>query len=145
MSKEKSTPVAAQVAPEVVVVEVPKTAAEQIAEMRQAMEDAKLAMVMKKAELAEQMAELKNKALELKIEAAAAAEEMKTAQAEERAAKLREAMEAKGLVAKVNKTQIIKEHLLAGRTIDEIVELEGYSRKEISDRTWQIEKALGLR
>ena len=60
-------------------------------------------------------------------------------------AKMKEALENGEVEVKVNKTQVIREMLVEGMTIDMMVEKTGWARKSILDRVWLIEKRLGLR
>jgi chromosome segregation ATPase len=88
--------------------------------------------------------ELKAQAKELKAKEKAAKAELKKEEALKRAKVLKEAM-ANGQALKRNLTQEIRELMMDGKTVDEMVEILKVDRKSILDRRWLIEKKAGLR
>jgi chromosome segregation ATPase len=88
--------------------------------------------------------ELKAQAKELKAKEKAAKAELKKEEALKRAKVLKEAM-ANGQASKRNLTQEIRELMMDGKTVDEMVEILKVDRKSILDRRWLIEKKAGLR
>ncbi|MCK5017836.1 MAG: hypothetical protein KAS32_12305 [Candidatus Peribacteraceae bacterium] len=100
----------------------------------------------------EQMAKIKVEQQKLKDEAKVLKEEEKKAKVEEKelkakvkAEKLQEMMKNGKFEVKVNKSQIIREHMINGLTKEQIVTETGYTNKFVLDNMWRIEKSLGLR
>lgn len=102
-------------------------------------------MAEKKAQMAESLKALKEEAARLKDLEKAQKEEAKKLESADRAKKMADALAKLGSEITVNKTQTIKTLLLEGKSLDEIVKSTSWSRKEISDRIWLIEKKLGIR
>jgi F0F1-type ATP synthase membrane subunit b/b' len=88
--------------------------------------------------------ELRAQAKELKAKEKAAKAELKKEEALSRAKVLKETM-AKGQTSKRNLTQEVRELMMDGKTVDEMVEILKVGRKDILDRRWLIEKKAGLR
>jgi septal ring factor EnvC (AmiA/AmiB activator) len=102
-------------------------------------------MQAQKEALKAKMSELREQAKALKEEERKAKAELKTQEAKERAKKLAKALKSQGQGAKRNLTEEVRQAMLAGKTIDQMVEELGVERKAILDRRWLIEKKAGLR
>lgn len=102
----------------------------------------------KEEQLKKELAELSNP-LKLKIEEIKKLQkQFEEEHAEEiaaiRAERIKKALENK-VEKKVNKSEIIRKLILAGKTKDKIKEETGFDNKTVLDITWRIEKELGLR
>ena len=98
-----------------------------------------------KEALKAKMSELKEQAKALKEEERKAKAELKVQEAKERAKALAESLKAQGQGAKRNLTEEIRQAMLEGKTVDQMVQELGVERKAILDRRWLIEKKAGLR
>lgn len=102
-------------------------------------------MQAQKEVLKAKMKELKEQAKALKEEEKKAKAELKEQEAKERAKKLAKALASQGQGGKRNLTEEIRQAMLAGKTVDQMVQELGVERKAILDRRWLIEKKAGLR
>ena len=102
-------------------------------------------MQAQKDALKAKMSELKEQAKALKEEERKAKAELKVQEAKERAKALAESLKAQGQGAKRNLTEEIRQAMLEGKTVDQMVQELGVERKAILDRRWLIEKKAGLR
>lgn len=102
-------------------------------------------MQAQKEALKAKMSELREQAKALKEEEKKAKAELKAQEAQERAKKLAKALASQGQGAKRNLTEEIRQAMLAGKTVDQMVDELGVERKAILDRRWLIEKKAGLR
>ncbi len=109
-------------------------------------------LAQKEAEMQAQKDALKAKMRELQEQAKALREEEKKAKAElkaqeakERAKRLAKALKSQGQGAKRNLTEEVRQAMLEGKTVDQMVQELDVERKAILDRRWLIEKKAGLR
>jgi outer membrane murein-binding lipoprotein Lpp len=102
-------------------------------------------MQAQKDALKAKMSELREQAKALKEEERRAKAELKAQEAKERAKKLAKALKSQGQGAKRNLTEEVRQAMLEGKTVDQMVEELGVERKAILDRRWLIEKKAGLR
>lgn len=102
-------------------------------------------MQAQKEALRAKMIELREQAKALKKEERRAKAELKAQEAKERAKALAESLKAQGQGAKRNLTEEVRQAMLAGKTVDQMVQELGVERKAILDRRWLIEKKAGLR
>lgn len=102
-------------------------------------------MQAQKDALKAKMSELKEQAKVLKEEEKKAKAELKAQEAKERAKALAESLKAQGQGAKRNLTEEVRQAMLEGKTVDQMVQELGVERKAILDRRWLIEKKAGLR
>ena len=102
-------------------------------------------MQAQKDALKAKMSELREQAKALKEEERKAKAELKAQEAKERAKKLAKALKSQGQGSKRNLTEEVRQAMLEGKTIDQMVDELGVERKAILDRRWLIEKKAGLR
>lgn len=102
-------------------------------------------MQAQKDALKAKMRELQEQAKALKEEEKKAKAELKAQEAKERAKALAESLKAQGQSAKRNLTEEIRQAMLKGKTVDQMVQELKVERKAILDRRWLIEKKAGLR
>lgn len=102
-------------------------------------------MQAQKDALKAKMSELKEQAKVLREEERRARAELKAQEAKERAKKLARALKSQNQGSKRNLTEEIRQAMLAGKTVDQMVDELGVERKAILDRRWLIEKKAGLR
>jgi len=102
-------------------------------------------MQAQKDALRAKMSELRDQAKALKEEERRAKAELKIQEAKERAKALAESLKAQGQGAKRNLTEEIRQAMLEGKTVDQMVQDLKVERKAILDRRWLIEKKAGLR
>ena len=97
-----------------------------------------------KAQINRLIAPLKERLELVKLQAKKFEEEHAEEIAAIRAARIKEAL-ANKTEKKVNKSEIIRNLILEGKTKDQIKEATGFDNKTVLDITWRIEKELGLR
>ena len=102
-------------------------------------------MQAQKDALKAKMSELREQAKALKEEEKKAKAELKAQEAKERAKKLAKALKSQGQGAKRNLTEEVRQAMLEGKTVDQMVQELDVERKAILDRRWLIEKKAGLR
>jgi outer membrane murein-binding lipoprotein Lpp len=102
-------------------------------------------MQAQKDALKAKMSELKEQAKALKEEERRAKAELKAQEAKERAKALAESLKAQGQGTRRNLTEEVRQAMLEGKTVDQMVKELGVERKAILDRRWLIEKKAGLR
>jgi len=102
-------------------------------------------MQAQKDALRAKMSELRDQAKALKEEERRAKAELKIQEAKERAKALAESLKAQGQGTKRNLTEEIRQAMLEGKTVDQMVQDLKVERKAILDRRWLIEKKAGLR
>jgi F0F1-type ATP synthase membrane subunit b/b' len=116
-----------------------------IEDLKNKVEEAQRAHKEKLEELKEQMAKLREEAKALKDEEKKRKEKEKKLEAKEKAEKLAKFLKSQENKPKRNLTQEIRDLMVQGKTVDEMVEILNVPRKSILDRKWLIEKSLGLR
>lgn len=102
-------------------------------------------MQAQKDALKAKMSELREQAKALREEEKKAKAELKAQEAKERAKRLAKALKSQGQGAKRNLTEEVRQAMLEGKTVDQMVQELDVERKAILDRRWLIEKKAGLR
>lgn len=91
------------------------------------------------------MKELNEEAKALKEQEKEAKAKIKAEEAKTRAKNLASSLAMQNETKRPNLTEAIKQMMLQGKTVDEMVVALGVERKAILDRRWLIEKRAGLR